>query len=199
AHESYQLDFMIRFREDKKLIVAGSTWEPDELLLKDLFPTIAGNYKIVIAPHLIDKEHIKNIKEKFVSYKVLCYSEITDQDLSSYQILIIDTIGLLSKLYKYSYLSYIGGAFETGLHNILEAAVFGVPLFFGPHYAKFNEAVSLVNLQGAFSICGYNELLDKIKLYHDHPEAYQQVCEICCHFVHANLGACDKIWNKIKH
>ena len=118
------------------------------------------------------------------------------QPIEDYQVLIIDTIGLLSKIYKYSDLSYIGGAFGKGLHNILEAGVFGVPLFFGPKYSKFNEAVELVSRGGAFSIQTAEEMTTRIQQFSAQPEQYGAVCDICRTFVQENLGAVDKIMAK---
>lgn len=198
SRQQYELDFVQDFRqEDTRLIVAGSTWGPDEQLLKQLLEKLPANYKLVLAPHVTDAKHIGQIKEMFQEFSTVCYTEKDGKDLSAYRVLVIDTIGILSKIYKYSYISYIGGAFETGLHNILEAAVFGVPLFFGPKYQKFNEAVQLVALQGAFSITSYEEMLQKCQLYASTPEAYNAVCEICKKYVESNLGSCEKIMGKL--
>lgn len=194
ANQNYELDFVRQFAgNDSKLIIAGSSWEPDEKLLKQLLEKLPENYKLILAPHVIDAKHIEQIKELYQDFPTICYSEKEQKDLSSYRVLIINTIGILSKIYKYSYISYIGGAFETGLHNILEAAVFGVPLFFGPHYSKFNEAVQLVALKGAFSINTYEEMLQKCELYGQNQDAYAAVCHICKSFVQENLGSCQKI------
>lgn len=199
SRQQYKLDFVQDFRqEDTRLIVAGSTWGPDEQLLKNLLEKLPANYKLVLATHVTDAKHIGQIKELFQEFSTVCYTEKDGKDLSSYRVLVIDTIGILSKIYKYSYISYIGGAFETGLHNILEAAVFGVPLFFGPKYQKFNEAVQLVALQGAFSITSYEEMLQKCQLYASSPEAYTAVCEICKKYVESNLGSCEKIMKIIR-
>ncbi|MBR4536895.1 MAG: 3-deoxy-D-manno-octulosonic acid transferase [Bacteroidales bacterium] len=198
SRQQYELDFVQDFRqEDTRLIVAGSTWGPDEQLLKQLLEKLPANYKLVLAPHVTDAKHIGQIKELFQEFSTVCYTEKDGKDLSSYRVLVIDTIGILSKIYKYSYISYIGGAFETGLHNILEAAVFGVPLFFGPKYQKFNEAVQLVALQGAFSITSHEEMLQKCQLYASSPEAYTKVCQICKEFVQSNLGSCKKIISQL--
>ena len=199
SRQQYELDFVQDFcKEDTKLIVAGSTWGPDEQLLKQLLEKLPANYKLILAPHVTDAKHIGQIKELFQKFPTICYTEKDSKNLSTYRVLVIDTIGILSKIYKYSYISYIGGAFETGLHNILEAAVFGVPLFFGPKYQKFNEAVQLVALQGAFSITSYEEMLQKCQLYASSPEAYTKVCQICKEFVQSNLGSCEKIMKIIR-
>ena len=196
AQQDYTLDFAVRFKSDKQLIVAGSTWEPDEQLLRQVFDAVHDRYRLILAPHMIDCEHIKNIKNIFSSYKILLYSELENNSPEEFDVLIIDTIGLLSKIYKYSDLSYIGGAFGKGLHNILEAGVFGVPLFFGPKYQKFNEAVELVSRGGAFSIQCAEAMIEKIELFAQQPEQYQSVCAICRTFVQENLGAVDKIMGK---
>lgn len=194
AQQSYELDFVKQFAgDDIKLIVAGSTWPPDEQLLKCVLGQLSSNYKMIIAPHETDAKRIAQIKELFSSFSTVCYTEMGDKNLSDYRVLIIDTIGILSKIYKYSYISYVGGAFETGLHNILEAAVFGVPLFFGPHYDKFDEAVRLVKLQGAFSITDSQQLVDKCQSYELSNEAYEATCEICEKFIRSNLGSCSEI------
>jgi 3-deoxy-D-manno-octulosonic-acid transferase len=198
ASSSCQLNFVCDFKKNKKLIVAGSTWKHDEKLLVPLLESFKSNYKLIIAPHLVDKEHISNILNYFSGYKTVCYSACNNLDLAEYQVLIIDSIGLLSKIYKYADISYIGGGFETGLHNILEPAVFGVPLFFGPHYKKFNEAVELVRLGGAFSIHNSAEMNHLALKLDSDTEYYNNVCTICKKFVQNNIGASDKIFNILK-
>jgi len=197
ACQSYTLDFMAEFKKNKRLLVAGSTWLPDEKLLAKLFLKINANYKLVIAPHRVEKKHIAQIKKIFHSFSVVCYSEKETKPISDYEILIIDTIGILSKIYKYATLSYIGGAFKTGLHNILEAVVFEKPVFFGPHYQKFNEAIELVKKGGAFSIKNADEMAQKILCFENDPKFYHTTCEIGKHYVSQNLGATDKIINKL--
>ena len=115
------------------------------------------------------------------------------KNLAEYNVLIIDTIGILRKIYKYADIAYIGGAFGSGLHNTLEAAVFGIPLFFGPEYDHFNEAVELVTRKGAFSIVTSEEMIIKLRGFKANPDYYKQTCQICAQYVHENLGACDKI------
>lgn len=196
ASQSYALDFVEEFRGGRKLIVAGSTWSPDEQLLATVLSRLQG-YKMVVAPH--ELQRTEETLQFFNGFKVVKYSEMKDKNLAGYDVLVLDTIGLLSKVYKYSTLSYVGGAFKTGLHNILEAAVFGVPLFFGPEYRKFNEAVMLVERQGAFSIHTPEEMEGIIRRFEENPETYQQTCTICRRYVEENIGACDKIFNHIKN
>lgn len=195
ADEVQSLEFMERFTDGKKLIVAGSTWLPDEQLLSELLH-LHKNYKLVVAPHEISRT--PEVIKLFSDFKVACYSEMNVDDLNLYDVLIIDAIGILKKLYKYSSFSYIGGAFKTGLHNILEAAVYGKPLFFGPKYDHFLEAVELVRLKGAFSVNGADEMSSVIKKCEDSIEYYENVCKICQDFVNQNLGACDSIYKEVE-
>jgi len=197
AQQTYSLDFITSFKNDKKLWVAGSTWKSDEKLLSHLFSIINANYKLVIAPHIVEKHHIEQIKKMFHSFKTICFSEKEKKNISDYQVLIIDTIGLLSRIYKYADFSYIGGAFKTGLHNILEAAVFEKPIFFGPHYQEFNEAVELVNRGAAFSVNNAEEIAHKMIFFEENPSSYPNTCEICKNYIHQNLGATDKILSYI--
>jgi 3-deoxy-D-manno-octulosonic-acid transferase len=193
AQQPYSLDFITLFKNSKKLLVAGSTWKSDEKVLSDLFSKINADYKLVIAPHVIENNHIEQIKKIFCSYSTVCLSEFEEKSLLNKQILIIDTIGLLSKIYRYADFSYIGGAFKTGLHNILEAAVFAKPIFFGPHYQKFNEAIELVNNNVAFSITTAKQMAQKIRYFEENPSSYQAVCEISKNYIAQNLGATNKI------
>ncbi|MDR1345437.1 MAG: 3-deoxy-D-manno-octulosonic acid transferase [Bacteroidales bacterium] len=198
ASQDYQLPEIELFKQNKKLFIAGSSWPPDETLLAALFPKIAADYKLIIAPHRTDHEHIKSILQKYALYRPQCYTKASPTDLVNAQVLVIDCIGILSKIYKYSHISYIGGAFKTGLHNTLEAAVFGVPLFFGPAYNKFNEAISLVKLGGAFSIHTAEELHAMLQKFKETPACYQTVCDICKQFIINNLGSAERIFETIE-
>ena len=193
AQQSYTLDFMVSFKQDKKLLIAGSTWQPDEKLLSELYPAIQSDYRLVIAPHEVTHTHIEQIKKRFDTFSVVCYSEKEEKNIADYEVLIMDTIGLLSKMYKYADIAYIGGAFKTGLHNILEAVVFEKPVFFGPHYQKFNEAIELVNRGAAFSISKADEMMRQLRNFEENPNAYTACCAICKKYVAENLGATDKI------
>ena len=193
SQQNEALDFMEEFKGDSKLLVVGSSWQPDETVVRKILTDIKNEYKIVFAPHVINKEHINAIKSQFSTEKIICFSERTDQNLAEYNLFIIDTIGLLSRIYKYADVAMVGGGFETGLHNTLEAAVFGIPVFFGPKYAKFNEAVELVRRQGGFSVKNAEEMRQIMARFHAEPDFYQKTCRICSDFVKENLGACDKI------
>ena len=187
--------FMETFCQNKKIIIAGSSWGPDEHLLAQLLQHFP-DYKLVVAPHEISRT--PEVKETFAAYKTALYTSMKEEELADTQVLIIDTIGILSRLYQYSTVSYIGGAFKTGLHNILEAAVYGKPLFFGPHYDHFNEAVNLVALKGAFSVNSTAEMQAIMEKFEQNPDYYAQTCEICQQFVADNSGAADTIYKQIE-
>ncbi len=139
---------VVRFCGDSKVVIAGSSWHPDEQILA----TLASKYpqlKFIIAPHEIDEEHLVAIDRLFGD-RAIRFTNITpdteDATLQSKQVLILNTMGMLSSLYQYGDIGYIGGGFGVGIHNTLEAATFGMPIAFGPNYLRFKEAVDLVEL-----------------------------------------------------
>lgn len=198
SNQTFDLPYITQFKNGSKLIVAGSTWEPDDKILKNFLDQNQTTFKLILAPHEIDSRRIQFMKDLFIDFRVICYSEMKNEDLSEYQVFIVDTIGILNKMYKYSDYSYIGGAFGSGLHNILEAAVFGVPLFFGPKFSKFKEARDLVQLEGAFSIQNDEQIIQKITLLEMRQEEYDKTCNICKKYVTKNRGAVDLIYSEVK-
>jgi len=144
------LPFISEFKNNQYTVVAGSTWIEDEELLVNYINNSQGE-KFIIAPHTIDSKSIKKLKVSFKKEAIL-YSEKEGKTLSEFTVLIIDTIGLLTKIYSYADVAYVGGGFKTGLHNILEPAAYGIPIVIGPEYGKFKEALDLVELQGCISI-----------------------------------------------
>lgn len=146
-----------RFTGGKHVVVAGSTWPPDDQLLLALHENTGDQLKFIIAPHEINASYIREISNRLGSKSVL-YSEAPGTDLSSRQFLIIDSVGILSQLYRYASVAYIGGGFGVGIHNTLEAAAYGVPIFFGPNYQRFREAREMTSEGIAFSVQNANEL-----------------------------------------
>ena len=149
------LSFISDFKKDKTTIVYGSSWDDDEKIYLD-FLNKSSNIKHIIAPHNINKTKIEKLK-KSIKKPVILYSELNNKNISEYDIFIVDTIGLLTKIYSYADIAYVGGAFKTGLHNVLEPAVFGIPVIIGPNYEKFQEAVELVAKNGVLSISSKKE------------------------------------------
>jgi len=160
AQESKEIPEFKEFCKGKKVIVAGSTWEKDEQLLKHTIEALGVGVCLILAPHEIHSSNIKRIKKLF-GESCVCFSEKEDVDISRSQILIIDSIGLLSSLYKYGHVAYIGGGFGVGIHNTLEAATYGIPVAFGPKFQKFQEAVDLIKNGAAFSIQNHDMLKNK--------------------------------------
>ena len=158
------LPFMEQFKGNSLCLVLGSSWPEDESLLIQYLQEKTTSLKIVIAPHDIKEGHLNSLKDSLGEKHVL-YSELEGKDISDYQVLILDTIGLLTKVYSYADIAYVGGGFATGLHNTLEPAVFGIPVIIGPQYAGFNEARELVKLGGISvidSAASFTQLIDKL-------------------------------------
>ncbi|WFB65440.1 glycosyltransferase N-terminal domain-containing protein [Sphingobacterium sp. WM] len=147
-----------RFVGKDSVLVAGSTWQPDEILLKDLLEK-NKDLKAIIAPHEIHQEHIDQILKLFPHALLFSkFNTYTDQQIAASRQLIIDNIGMLSSLYYYGRIAYIGGGFGVGIHNTLEAATYGMPVIFGPKYEKFQEAIDLLEIGAGFSIANEKEL-----------------------------------------
>jgi 3-deoxy-D-manno-octulosonic-acid transferase len=179
-----------RFKSGQKVFVIGSCWPED---LEVLIPFINENkMKFIIAPHEISESFLVEI-ERVLQVKAVRYSQSATTDPEPCQVLIIDNIGLLSRLYRYGEFAYIGGAFGKGLHNILEAACYGVPIFFGNrNFEKFREAVDLINRGGAFEVADYPDFKMKYELVST-PESFLLACEVTRQYVEENLGATEKI------
>lgn len=190
AARKEEIEIAKRFKGDEKVFVIGSAWQED---LDLLLPFInEGKLKFIIAPHEIHEDQIKNLRES-LTVKSILYSEAGTRDLDPYSVLIINNVGLLSRLYSYGEFAYVGGAFGKGLHNILEAACYGIPVLFGnKSYGKFQEAVDLINRGGAFAIQDYADLKRKFELLNV-PETFLLACDACRQYVEENLGATDRI------
>ncbi len=157
AERSYDYPKIEKFREGKKIIVAGSTWDRDEEILVSFINHSPENVRFILAPHEISSRKIYRLVEMIESPVV----RFTDEEKSSFaaaRVLLIDTIGHLSSVYKYGDIAYIGGGFGRGIHNILEAATYGLPVVFGPNYHKFLEAKEMLENEAAFPISDYSSL-----------------------------------------
>lgn len=152
------LDFVKDFKGNSKLLVAGSTWaEDEELLLNWINKDLPKDWKVIIAPHDIVEKRIQSLADA-MHQKVSIYTQSSAEEMKNSQVLIVDTIGLLTKIYAYSDLSYVGGGFtKTGVHNTLEPAVFGVPIIFGANYQNFFEAMDLIECGAAISFRNADE------------------------------------------
>ena len=139
---------------------AGSALDAGSSTINNI--TASTRRKVIIAPHEVDEHRIRNIANQFPS-KTIQYTKLEDSDTEHADILIIDTIGILSKLYRFATLAVIGGGFGRGIHNILEAVTFGVPVLFGPNYKKFKEATDLIEAGGAFAVKNQSEFEQTLK------------------------------------
>ena len=186
------------FKDDAPVFIAGSTWPADEELLVNLINHYP-EWKFIIAPHEVEEERIKKLVTTLPADKTARFSDVAapNRALNSYQVLIIDNIGMLSALYQYGEMAYIGGGFGAGIHNTLEAAAYGLPVIFGPKYAKFKEASDLVAAQAGFSIEDEAQLLAIVKrLITD--EVYRKIAgRIAANFVARGKGATDVIMKNI--
>lgn len=187
------LDFIESFKNNQPVIVIGSSWPKDEVILSEYINQASSTVKFIIAPHNIKTDQIANLKSQITKSTIL-YSEKENTDLSKYNVLIVDTVGLLTKIYSYGTIAYVGGGFgNPGIHNILEPATFGIPIIIGPNYFNFAEAVSLVELQGCSVISNSNELKNIFdKLLSDH-SFYIKKSKICASFIQNNKGATETI------
>jgi 3-deoxy-D-manno-octulosonic-acid transferase len=198
------LDFIAQFKNNQTLIVIGSSWPKDENLLIHYINNASDNLKFIIAPHNIKSEQILNLKSQikkstvfFSEYKNEISPDGRNDKLADFNVFIIDTIGILTKIYSYADIAYVGGGFgNPGVHNILEPATFGIPIVIGPNYSHFSEATALVNLEGCISISNQNELNDAFNLLLNNEEERHEKGHICSIFVQMNKGATEII---LKH
>jgi len=173
-------------------MVAGSTWAPDEKILIRYINTENQNIKWIFAPHELHESQIERLIGS-IKAKTVRYSQLSKTNPADFRVLIIDNIGMLSSLYRYGTVAYIGGGFGKGIHNTLEAAVYGIPVFFGPAYKKFQEAVDLVALGGAIPIANENEFTMQLNYLLDHPDKLKKLGDIAGAFVASGRGATAKI------
>jgi len=187
------LDYIEVFKDNQPVIVFGSSWPKDEALITEFINKADENVKFIIAPHNIKPDQISDLQSKITKSSVL-FSEKDNKNLSQYNVFIIDTIGLLTKIYSYGTIAYVGGGFgNPGIHNILEPATFGIPIVIGPNYSNFAEAVSLVELKGCVVISDFQELKTAFDQLLTDKLFYKEKSEICRSFIQNNKGATETI------
>ncbi len=192
AQGAKRLPEVERFAQGAELFIAGSTWPPDERLLLDLI-NAHPDVKFILAPHEIDSARIDRMIGQ-ICRPALRYTQLTpESDLAGAGVLFVDTIGILSSLYRYGKWGYIGGGFGVGIHNTLEAAVCGLPLAFGPNYMKFQEARDLIEVGGARSISDYKQLSEWFDALRGDEAEYQRCSGACAEYVLAHKGATGRI------
>lgn len=195
--EAKKLDIVSSFKSNQKLLIAGSTWPEDE---KMIFNWLKDNKecKVIIAPHNITFENISQITQ-LLDHTKINYSKFSENQIKvGSRVLIIDNIGMLSSLYRYGDIAYVGGGFGKSVHNILEAAVYGIPVLFGPIHHKFNEANELVRLTGGFVVGGQQTFNATINDLLSNEGKRKIAGGVCRKYVNENAGATEKIMNLIK-
>ena len=209
AKNAKRFPLIEKFKGKSNLLIAGSTWPKDEEIVSS---QKLSDFKWVIVPHEINEKHILKVMETFshnksveynladhghsVPAEILRYSEANEENVLTADVLIIDNIGMLSSLYNYGSLAFIGGGFGKGIHNILEAATFGMPVIFGPEFHKFNEAKELIEFGGAFWVSNAIEYKNTLKLLND-DEVLKTASQISKFYVQSRVGASSKIISSI--
>ena len=193
AQQNEKVEQFLSWHPDNAVLMAGSSWEPDETHLLHYLQHRGERLSLIIAPHVISDHHLDWI-EKDLLKGVPCvrYTRMDKADTQA-RVLIIDNMGMLSSLYRYAYVAYIGGGFGVGIHNILEAVTFGKPVVFGPNYHKFKEAVDIIAQQGGSSFDTYSQLETYLDSLFDNTEAYSKASERCIHYMNNHLGATELI------
>ncbi len=188
-----RLDYIENFKNNQPTIVIGSSWPKDEILIAEYINQAPENVKFIIAPHNIKPDQISELQSKITKSTIL-FSEKENKDLSSYSVFIIDTIGILTKIYSYGTIAYVGGGFgNPGIHNILEPATFGIPIVIGPNYSNFAEAIDLVAIGGCTPITTITELKDIFDRLLNSKDLLKEKSEICRNFIQDHKGATETI------
>lgn len=189
AASAKRIDAIEKFKGEKRLFVAGSTWRPDEEILQQLIND-NPDIKFIVAPHEMDEARINRIIADTAGSAVR-YTQATDATLAASQVLVLDTVGLLASVYGYADWAYIGGGFGVGIHNTLEAATFGLPIAFGPNYAKFKEACDLVNLGAAQSVDSADALKEWFAPLRDDAERLAEASRTAKEYTSKHQGATE--------
>lgn len=197
AEDFKEITFIKNFIGNSKVIVAGSTWPKDEELLSEA--VAINNTKLIIAPHELDKDHIENLLNLFPGAVTFSTLQLLNGTRVHQNTLIIDNIGMLSRLYHYATITYIGGGFnKSGIHNTLEAAVYGKPVLFGPNYQKFKEARELIAAKAAFSVNNSGEMIEVVSKLMSDTTLLQQTGDAAKKYVYENKGATKRIVDHIQ-
>lgn len=196
ASQQKTIPYIKQFIYDSFCVVAGSTWPADEKLLWQAAAALP-DVKWILVPHEIHETHIEALIQQWP--KAVRYSQLDDSmDLSIYQTLIIDGVGMLSALYRYAQVAYVGGGHNKGIHNTLEAAVYGIPVLFGPRYEKFKEACDLIRVKGAFCVMEALDLKEMLTRFNTDEKFLKQGGEASMNYVMSRKGATENIMNNLE-
>jgi len=197
AEQDNSLLFMQHFKQENFCLVAGSTWPQDEDILVKYINQASDNLKVVLVPHDIDEDSCDDLLRR-IRKRSVRFSRMNLEEIHEYQVLLVDKVGLLTRIYSYADTAFVGGGFVTGLHNTLEPAVFGIPVVIGPKFKGFREAVDLVDLGGMFPIRSYSEFHHIMEACRTDAETRQNAGRICAAYVQKNTGASIRIVEGIR-
>ena len=195
--QSKHLPIVEAFKQDHHVFVAGSSWSPDEDIFIRFFNE-HPEWKLIIAPHVIGNDHLQQILSK-LNRKTVRYTEATTETAAEAQCLIIDCFGLLSSIYHYGEVAYVGGGFGVGIHNVLEAAVWNVPVFFGPNNKRFQEAQQLLASGGGVEITDYDSFATAMLRFMSDPEWLRQCGNKAGEYVKSKAGATNIVLKESLH
>ena len=197
ARQARQLPLVERFTDKNKItLVAGSSWAPDEDLIIPYFNTHPG-MKLILAPHVISEEHLRHIESK-LQRPCLRYTDANEENVEKADCLIVNCYGLLSSIYRYGQVAYVGGGFGVGIHNVPEAAIYGIPVLIGPNNKGFREAQDLLRMGGCFEVTGgtlFNAVMDHLL---ENSNLRQTRGKICKSYIESNAGASDQIFSVLQ-
>lgn len=193
ARAASRLPKLEQFCAGNKVIVAGSTWLEDEVLFVNYVNECTHKVKFVVAPHEVNEHSLERIISALKRPYILYSADSAPEQLKSAEVLIVDGYGYLVSVYRYAKVAYIGGGFTTGIHSILEPAVYGMPVVFGPDYHKFHEAEEMIQLGAAHSISNYDELNNLFESYLNDPVRLENEGHFASQYVESNRGASEKI------
>ncbi len=192
SEQTDKIELVENFVGDNLCFIAGSTWLPDEKIITNFINLSNENIKYIIAPHNIAESRILELMQ-LLKKKVTRFSKANPAEIQNFDVLIIDNIGMLATIYKYAHIGFIGGGFGSGIHNILEAAVYGMPIMFGTNYKKFNEAVEMIELKAAFSIRNNEDFSKNMKMFINNNVFREEVAKKAKDYVYKNKGAVNII------
>lgn len=193
VNQKKELPLLDKFTNEQHTLVAGSTWPKDEeILIEYINKHASEDEKFIIAPHNIDTKEIQTISER-IQKKVLLYSKATTNNIADKQVIIINSIGILTSVYSYANVAYVGGGFSAGIHNILEPATYGIPIIIGPNYQKFKEASELILAKGCLEVSDLKSLTFQLKEFYKNKQFTLATGTITSTYIGENIGATQKI------
>ncbi len=186
------------FKGDGMLLIAGSSWPPDEEILKYVLNNTKNPFRLIIAPHVVNDKHVNELKQKFSKWNPVLFTNYGSTSAENSQVMILNTTGMLSQVYRYADVSYIGGGFGVGIHNLLEPATWGQPVIFGPNFNKFQEAHDLINLKTGFTVSNKEETMKVVETLLSDKSMRDTIANTNKRYIADNAGATDIVLEKIK-